>query len=78
MHKVLSVKELVTVTMISTLLTDDNMNALQKMRDLDQVSYIYYPLLLQKNERKAKIIILIDFKNEVNAMNLVYVDKLVF
>lgn len=41
---------------------------------LKHMSYIYYSILFKKNQ--AKIRILLDFSNEINAISLIYITKL--
>lgn len=41
---------------------------------LENVLYLHYPILFQKD--KAKVQTLIDFQNEINVMTLVYASKL--
>ena len=47
----------------------------QKVRVLDQISYIYYPVQFWKNKGKD-VLALFDFKSEVNAMTWTYVAQL--
>lgn len=43
----------------------------KKWRNLNQVLYICYFILFQKNKDKNKIVILINFVTKVNIINLV-------
>lgn len=49
---------------------------LQELRNLAQVPYIFYLILLQKNMSKKEIMVLMDLENKINARNSVYLAKL--
>lgn len=51
-------------------------NNFSKINNLDQISYICYLILFQKHIKNMKILILIDSKSEVNAINPVNIAKL--
>lgn len=78
MHQVLFTKKLIAVTTIFILLININKETLQKMKNLDQVSYVYYLILFRKNIKKAEIMELINFKSKINAKNPAYTAKLGF
>ena len=63
-------KKLVLVLATSTLVIDTNRKA-QKMRVLDRVSYIYYPVQFEKDKNKD-VLVLLDSRNKINVMILVY------
>lgn len=58
------------------LVTIASKKTLQKVCKFNMFFYIYCPLLFYKNIGKIEIIILIDFKNKINAINFAYVAKL--
>lgn len=57
-------------------MTHSSEEALQQMRDLDQVIFIYYPILFKKDMEKIEIITLIDFENKINIINRTNAAKL--
>lgn len=72
MHQNLLVKKLVAVTTTFILMTDVNKNASQSIRNFDQISSIYYPVLFSKNIAKRDIMTFIDSRSKVIAINFVY------
>lgn len=70
--------KLVTIITTSMLVIDASKESAQEIKDLDQISYIYYFISLWKDRSKAKIMVLINFKRKINAINFIYMAKLGF
>ena len=69
MHQALQTKKLVLVLATSMLVT--NAKEPQKLRALDRVSCICYPIHFWKNKSK-NILALLNSKSKINAMTLAY------
>lgn len=61
--------------MTFTLVTDTSKKALQKLKNLDRVSGIYYPVLSSKDIRKEKTLILINSEKRIKVMYFAYAVK---
>lgn len=48
----------------------------QEVKDLDKVFYVYYLILFPKNMGNTEILISINSKNKINAINPAYAAKL--
>lgn len=62
---------------IFTFVISANKKVSQKIKNLDQIHFIYYFVLFRKDTRKTKIIIIIELRNEVNKINFIHRIKFV-
>ena len=73
MYQALQAKKLVLVLPTSTLMT--SAKEAQKIRVLDRVPYICYPMQFRKNKDKD-LLALFNFGNKINIMTLAYTAQL--